>query len=645
MHSSLLQPRQVSTQLPGLSPPTESNSTSGLPDPDVPGYPLRSMITAFFSAFSRLRRDIRRRWLLLFPLTFLATAVETACTIAMVGVLSLISTPDALPNPSRLVAALRLSAGTVTPRAAAILCALAAVLYFMRGLVRLLEVHSRIAAGCTSTAQLSQDLFRAYLRAPYAWHLKRNPLQLLNNLMFATQHAFQLFLSSMFGATIESLTVAALVLVLCVTMPIRFLAAGCLVAALCGLSFLLTQRSLRTLGDTRTTIEGQLTAHVSQTLTSLKEVRVMGLEELATATADDAWARMADLQIRRGTLGGTPRVALEVFFIAGGFVFAALFCSHGTPLQSVLPALGLYVYIAARIFPSLSAFIYHVGEIRYCAGALISLNEEWRQLEAVQATMPEPLVMTPGPAIPISFCDVGFRYDERPEPALRGVSFELEVGQWLGVVGSSGAGKSTLVDLVMGLLDPTSGEIRVAGRPRPRSRPARGRIGYVPQNAFMGDTSLLGNVVPGVPLSAIDRDRAFLCLQRAQLGEFVKSLPRGLDTRLGASGVGLSSGQRQRVALARALYHEPELLVLDEATGALDRFTEEAVLESLQALTGTTVVMVTHRMAAVRRCDHILVLSGGQVAARGRFNQLLADSPEFRRMAELDPALLRRRSA
>jgi ATP-binding cassette subfamily C protein len=231
-------------------------------------------------------------------------------------------------------------------------------------------------------------------------------------------------------------------------------------------------------------------------------------------------------------------------------------------------------------------------------------------------------------------CDqVTFRYEDAPAPALQDITFTITRGQSVGIVGPTGAGKSTLVDVLLGLLPPTSGRVLVDGQPiEGRERAWQRQIGYVSQDVYLLDDSLRRNIAFGIPDGAIDERRLASAVSQARLDEVVSALPNLLETVIGESGVRLSGGQRQRVAIARALYHDPPVLVFDEATAALDSQTEREVSEAIAAVHGTrTVIAVAHRLSTVKACDQLIYLKDGRLAGLGTYQSLMQD-PGFRQL-------------
>jgi ABC-type multidrug transport system fused ATPase/permease subunit len=234
---------------------------------------------------------------------------------------------------------------------------------------------------------------------------------------------------------------------------------------------------------------------------------------------------------------------------------------------------------------------------------------------------------------------ISFRYDGRDDTILDDISMTIRARTTIGIVGGSGAGKTTLADILLGLLEPSTGSIIVDGELLARGDMARWRagLGYVPQTIYLADTTVAANIAFGIAEDAIDMVAVERAARGANLHEFiVNELPDGYRTRVGDRGVRLSGGQRQRVAIARALYREPEFLILDEATSALDGITEDVVMEAISGLSHRkTLLIIAHRISTLKECDEIFMLANGRFVARGTYDELLRSNAEFRAMAKV----------
>ncbi len=237
----------------------------------------------------------------------------------------------------------------------------------------------------------------------------------------------------------------------------------------------------------------------------------------------------------------------------------------------------------------------------------------------------------------IEIRNLSLTYPQKVTPALEHISLDIESGTFVAIVGPSGAGKTSLVDVLLGVLKESKGTVLISGKP-PLDTIARwpGAIAYVPQDVAMSSGTIKENITLGFPDNSEDDDLISDALRLAQLSDFVGSLPKGLDTQVGERGTKLSGGQRQRLGIARAMFTKPRLLVLDEATSALDGQTESDISSALLELKGkTTIVMIAHRLSTVRFADLVIYIDGGRIAAKGTFEEVRSQVPNFEKQAHL----------
>jgi ABC-type multidrug transport system fused ATPase/permease subunit len=293
-----------------------------------------------------------------------------------------------------------------------------------------------------------------------------------------------------------------------------------------------------------------------------------------------------------------------------------------TPIAELPVTLGLFAAAAFRLMPSVNRAIFAIQSSRFFGSVVDTLYSEFRLIDA------NPAVARGGPmplAKSLAIDRVSFRYPATDAYALRDVSLTIPHGTSVGIIGSSGAGKSTLVDVILGLLIPESGAVLVDGVDTHNNlRRWQDQIGYVPQTIYLTDDTLRRNVAFGLANERIDEAAVLRAIHAAQLDEFVKESPRGLDTIVGERGVRLSGGQRQRIGIARALYHDPPVLVLDEATSSLDTLTEGGVIDAVRALQGDkTVIIVAHRFSTVEHCDRIFRLDRSKLVEEASAAEML----------------------
>ena len=466
-------------------------------------------------------------------------------------------------------------------------------------------------------ADLSLRLFTVYLRQPYTFHLQRNSAQLLRN---ATSEV-QLFTGGAIVPGMLLLTETMVLLGLCVLLLVveplgTLIVVGVLGAAVWGFHRF-TRRQIARWGEARQYHEGYRIQHLQQGLGGVKEVKLLGREAefLRQYSGHNKQSvRAAQLQF---TLQQMPRLWLEVLAVGGLAALVFTIVSQGRALDAVLPTLGLFAAAAFRLMPSVNRLINAIQSVRYSLPVINVLHEEL-QLGGVSTDVGSSSAAAPFGEL-LELYQVSYSYPGATSPSLSELSLVVRRGESVGLIGPSGAGKSTLVDILLGLLAPDAGEMRVDGKNVQHAlRGWQNQIGYVPQSIYLIDDSLRRNVAFGLPDDQIDDDAVWRAIRAAQLEEFVKALPQGLNTQVGERGVRLSGGQRQRIGIARALYHDPSVLVLDEATSSLDTATERGVMDAVRALHGAkTVIIVAHRMSTVADCDRLYRLERGRVVETG----------------------------
>jgi ATP-binding cassette subfamily C protein len=598
--------------------------------------------TGIARAFRLVSTPTRWRWAALLPLALAGAAAEAIGALAVFALLRVIADPasaERLPITARLRGMLPLGDAPATITAFA---ALLACVYVARNALLTASAWARARMVFGSVAEISRGMYTAYLRAPFSRAGARNSAAMIQRVQSASDVVPTLVMASVVNIVAEGLIVAALVLLLAFTAPLVTLFAVLGTALLLLVPGLLTSNLFSRWGQQGRALETQLLQQLHEGLGGLKEVKLNEREGFFEARFGALRGQLARIQRKRDVLNEGLRVGVETAFaLILVLVVMMLTNRSGGEGGYIVSLLGLYAYAGFRLIPSVNRITLNLNNLRHGLPFAADLAEE---LSALGPALAEDAGSPAGGPLPFSksivFDAVSYTYPLGERPAVSDLAITMERGQSVGIIGPTGAGKSTLLDLLLGLIEPTSGRVLVDGRDIVSARRQWQRqIGYVSQTPYLLDDSLRRNVAFGLPGGTIDEARVRRAVTAAQLDEVVAGLPDGLDTTLGDRGARLSGGQRQRVAIARALYRDPAVLVLDEATAALDLETEREVNRAIESLQGArTVIVVAHRLSTVRRCDRIVVLREGRIAAIGSYDDLLATDPHFRRLVDVDRA-------
>jgi ABC-type multidrug transport system fused ATPase/permease subunit len=471
-------------------------------------------------------------------------------------------------------------------------------------------------------AEISHRLFAGYLRQPYIFHLQRNSAELIRNALTETNLFTQTCLVAGMGLLTEMLVVVGISALLVVVAPLGALVVVGILGTAAWVFNRVTHQRLLRWGAARQLHEGLRIQHLQQGLGGAKDVKLLGREQEFLAHYHHHNLGNARVGQQYQTLQQFPRLGLELLAVCGLAALVIVMVAQNKPVTALLPTLGLFAAAAFRVLPSANRVMIAVQNVRFALPAINVLHGELRVLKSAEE---------PAAARQLEFQEylaldnVSFCYPSSDRPALQGISLTVSRGASVGFIGESGAGKSTLVDIILGLLQPGRGAVRVDGADiRTNLRGWQDQVGYVPQAIFLTDDTLRRNVAFGLADDQISEYSVWSAVRAAQLEEFIKSLPQGLDTMVGERGVRLSGGQLQRVGIARALYHNPAVLVLDEATSSLDTQTERGVMDAVRKLHGEkTIIVVAHRMSTVEDCDQLVKLEDGRIVSQGDAESML----------------------
>ncbi|WP_018882234.1 MULTISPECIES: ABC transporter ATP-binding protein [unclassified Thioalkalivibrio] len=466
---------------------------------------------------------------------------------------------------------------------------------------------------------IGKRLLETYLRQPYAFFLDRHSGDMAKNILSEVD----LLVTQVYRPGVQmvaySVVVLAMVILLIVVDPWLALGVALVIGGMYALIFGTVHGLLGRVGSDRARANQERFTAASEALGGIKDIKLLGREHAYLSRFDGPSKRQARHQATNQTLGEVPKFIIEAVGFGGviALTLVLLATQGGTDsnaLGEILPILGLYAFGAYRLLPAAQHIYKGLAKLRFGAAAVDGVYNDLHQraaLAELYTRAPQPL----NPKQTITLKNIHYTYPNAERPALQGINLEIPVGSSVGIIGASGAGKTTLVDLLLGLLRPTEGDIFVDGQPITDAnlRAWQQALGYVPQDIFLTDSTVAENIALGVPTDEIDHQQVERCARMAQAHDFIVSeMPQGYSTVVGERGVRLSGGQRQRLGIARALYHDPPVLVLDEATSALDNVTENEVMQGIHLLAlKKTVVIIAHRLTTLDKCSRILTLKSG----------------------------------
>lgn len=481
--------------------------------------------------------------------------------------------------------------------------------------------------------ELSSRMFFSYMKMPYTYFLNTNSSEILTNVQ-SDVIGLYLILSAIFKVIVEGITALFICIFVLVTdavmaISIILLTGACLLTVTGGF-----KRVLKKIGEERRLYDALRHKHLYQGVNGIKEIMVMDRKVYFAAHYEKAFDKYQKVETVNTFLSTVPERIIEAVCISGLLMVVCIRVLSGVPAASFIPQLAAFAVAAFRILPAMSRIVSGFNQMIVYKPMLDAVDVNLKEIESYEAYLEkyeqenratdQNIDIQKEFESEVVLQGITWKYPNAEEYVLNELNLTIKKGKSIAFIGSSGSGKTTLADVILGLLRPEAGTIEMDGTDIFLMRKQWCRIiGYVPQAVFLTDDTIRNNVAFGIEEEDIDDTAIWNALRQAQLEKFVKSLPHGLDTVAGERGIKFSGGQKQRVAIARALYYNPEILVLDEATAALDNETETAVMESIDALQGhITLIIVAHRLTTIRNCDEIYEIVEGKAVLKDKLEIL-----------------------
>jgi ABC-type multidrug transport system fused ATPase/permease subunit len=595
---------------------------------------MREIVRTVRRSLDLLNGRLRRRWLLHVPWALFSAVLEMLATAGILILIRLISDPGGVERIASLKAVGHWIAFTPGPGFNAAFGALVALTYLVKNSLRVVETYALQRSAAATAVWISSGLLERYLMAPYSLHLRRNSSEMLTNVGLAGDQVSWVVLQSVTALISEACIALGILAVLVVQLPPLARGAAAVTAGVSILLLWITQKRHIRWGRLLHAANIQKMQSLRQSLAAVKEAKILGRERYFSRRFARIRSDLGDLEALQLTTEILPRMVVETTFILALTGLIVLAWLHPNGAGNLTLTLGIFAYGGLRLLPSLHLMVYRFNRVGSGEASVNAVARDWHELSPYVTTSGQAeaaLAMTES----IVLENVTFSYDtsshgNADQPALSDINLTIRRGESIGIVGPTGAGKTTLVDLMLGVLEPSEGTIRVDGRDiRTSLRAWQRQIGYVPQSVYLIDDTIRRNIALGLEDAEIDEGRVVEAARDAQLDGFLGGLAEGLDTVTGERGLRLSGGERQRIAVARALYRRPTVLIFDEATAALDNLTEQALTATLQGLHGRiTTVFIAHRLSTVESCDRLIFLRDGRIADVGSYAEL-EKNPEF----------------
>jgi HlyD family secretion protein len=487
-------------------------------------------------------------------------------------------------------------------------------------------------------AELGSRLYKHYMHQPWLFHSSGSSSHLTNNIALECSRLTHQVITPLMQISAKTVLVIVMATAIFFINPVIALIGILFFVAAYYLMYRIIRKYLSECGE-RVSFTNELRLKlINEGFGGIKDILVLGRQKNFVNQFNEVGDQFAKSQGIIQSLAQVPRYAMELLAF-GSIIILILYllASYEGNLGSILPVLSIYALAGFKLLPAFQHIYAGVSTLRSHINAFDSLQKDLAASSLTEECDLAKISSHIKLNKEITIEGVVFQYPGKNEPALNQIDLIFPANQVTGLVGASGSGKSTAIDLILGLILPDEGKLRIDGKVIAEEHLSawQKNIGYVPQSIFLSDTTIRENIAFGLTLDEIDENKVVSAAKMAHLDKLVASLPDGMNTRIGERGVQLSGGQRQRIGIARALYHDPDVLVLDEATSALDGITEKMVMDAIHDFSGRkTIIMIAHRLATVKQCDQIYMLEKGKVVDKGTFDQLMSLNPTFQRMAK-----------
>ncbi len=561
-------------------------------------------------------RNIKIKTVYVFILIALGSLVELLGIAIVLPIIELAMEENAVSDNKMAVLISRLLGTDNKEEILLWLIGITVVIYILKSFY-LIYMNSRLYLFSAEVRRkLAIRLLKTYFKQPYEFFLLKNSAELMRGVSSDTGELYNTIINVL-RVISNGITAVSIIAFLIITNFWMTITITVLLSACAALIFLVFNKRFRSYGAQNQKYSAYMSKDLRQAFEGVKEIKVMGNGDYFVDAYEKNFKKQNKVMNLFNIYNSIPKYLIETVSISGILVFLGINVMFNADYAALIPQLATFCVAAYKLMPSVNGISTYMNSIIFSKASIDLVYHDIKEIEELEKRKEKEH----SEIRKMEFLDrievkgVSFKYQGTEKEVLSDVNICIPKGHSVALIGPSGGGKTTMADIILGLLEPEKGSVLVDGKDIRENPESWGKnIGYIPQAIYLTDDSIRKNVAFGIRDNDISDELVWKALEGAQLKEFVKGLPEGLDTEVGEHGDRISGGQRQRIGIARALYRNPEILVFDEATSALDNETEKEVMKAIEGLQGTkTMLMIAHRLTTIEHCDTVYKVENGKV--------------------------------
>ncbi|RPG75806.1 MAG: ABC transporter ATP-binding protein [Euryarchaeota archaeon TMED85] len=588
--------------------------------------------------FPLLTHEQRKQFYALQILVVLMAIMEIAGVASIIPFMALVGNMNQLKEDNMIAQFYNASGVTSESQFVFILGIGVLIMLFISAMISMLTIWLLSMFANKIGAEISDRLFAHYLRAGWLFHASGSSAQLTKKIALETQRVTGGILVPLMQMNARTILAILMVISIFIYEPIVAIIGFSTFTIAYFILFIVVRIRLQRNGRAISKVNEQRFRLMNEGFGGIKDLLLLGRGNDFIDRFTKTGFKLAYSQGTNAALAQVPRYFMELVAF-GSMILMVLYliANHDGNLGKILPILSVYALAAVKLLPAFQQIYSSTASIKGQGAAFESIRQDLTDSILTKPTTKEQDKNYLYPKKQILLENITFSYPHTKEKVLNNLSMSIPVNNVIGIVGPSGSGKSTLIDILLCLIKPQRGNIKVDDNiiDNQNLRSWQNTIGFVAQSIFLSEGSIAENVAFGIPQGQINFNQVQQALKLAYLDEFVQTLEKGIHTKVGERGVQLSGGQRQRIGIARALYYEAEVLIFDEATSSLDGITEKMIMEAIHDFSGKkTIIMIAHRLKTVEKCDKVFFIDRGQVVDVGTYKELISKNEQFKKMAE-----------